>query len=91
MITNAFLIAVTSQFINFEVFNRVFKGDPSIVDCDLNSTACSDGVVAWSTSPFDLTALLKPLDNKDETFFPVYSAMTLEKYVDGEVVSYIHI
>ena len=89
VITNAFLIAVTSQFINFEVFDRAFKDDP-MTDCHFNDTsACSDGVVAWSTSPFTMTDLLKPLKDSDETLFPILSVMKLQKYDGGEVVSLV--
>ncbi len=89
VITNAFLIAVTSQFINFEVFNRVFKDDPQ-VQCSFNDTSlCSDGVVAWSTSPFNMTTLLTPLTGTDQTRFPVLTVMSLPKYVNGEMVSII--
>ena len=77
VVTNAFLIAFTSQFIDREVYNHLYENDEA-----------DRGFVSWATSPFNMTQLLTPVEG-NETVFPVYSVMLLEKYENGtsEVVS----
>ena len=87
VITNAFLIAFTSQFIDREVYNYVYDDDTRDAFCD-GSDDCNHGFVTWATSPFDMTALLDTVTG-NETNFPVYSATRLPQYNNesNEVVS----
>ena len=80
VVTNALLIAVTSQFIDRELFNRAYKDDPEY-------TAGNGSYVRWATSEFKLSKLLQSSAPDMATNFPVYSAQLLEAYdKDGNVV-----
>ena len=92
VVTNALLIAVTSQFIDREVYKYNSQYHTSAEnECQArNITGC--GFVTWATSAFPLTNLL--LNGTDQTNnpvqstnFPVYRSQSLKKYVNGEVVS----
>ncbi|XP_011409598.1 PREDICTED: anoctamin-7-like [Amphimedon queenslandica] len=73
VVTNALLIAVTSQFIDRELFDRVYKDEP-----EYNS---GDGSYArWATSEFQFTNLLRSVDDSGKTTFPVFTAQQLYEY-----------
>lgn len=83
VVTNALLIAVTSQFIDREVYKYNSQYLTSAEnECPVNDTC---GFVTWATSGFPLTNLL-PGTNQ-VTNFPVYRSQSLKKYENGEVVS----
>ena len=74
VVTNALLIAVTSQFIDRELFNRAYKDE-------------NGSYVRWATSEFNLSKLLQSSAPDMATNFPVYTAQILEEYDDsGNVV-----
>ena len=89
VISNAFIIAITSQFIDRLMFQYVYdnnethallcnSGSVDIPGCMENRTL---GFVAWSTSPFRLSTLLTPIDeDTDNTVFPYYELQVLEQY-----------
>ena len=80
VVTNALLIAVTSQFIDRELFNRAYKDDP-----EYNNDTGS--YVRWATSEFKLSKLLQSSAPDMATNFPVYTAQILEEYDNsGNVV-----
>ena len=94
VVTNALLIAVTSQFIDREVFNYNSQYHTSAEnECQArNITPTTDcGFVTWATSAFPLTNLLNGTDGTGDpdqsTNFPVYRSQSLKKYVNGDVVS----
>ncbi|XP_019861048.1 PREDICTED: anoctamin-7-like isoform X1 [Amphimedon queenslandica] len=76
VVTNALLIAFTSQFIDRELFDRVYKNEP-----EFNSGR--GGFVRWATSSFSLTALLQSATPNGDTNFPVYTAQSLLAF-DGD-------
>ena len=84
VVTNALLIAVTSQFIDRELFNRAYKDDP-----EYNNG--SGSYVRWATSEFHFSNLLKPIDSEGRTTFPVFTAQQLYEYhnMTGDIVSYL--
>ena len=87
VISNAFLIAFTSEFIDLEVYRRVYS-DELQQPCYLENSSCSDGVVAWSTSAFSLSNLLQPIEGTNgETTFPFLSVMRTKLYENGNIVS----
>lgn len=70
VVTNALLIAITSQFIDRELYANVYSSD--------NMTG---GFVNWATSEFTLQSLLTPTFPGDNvTSFPVYTALDLDLY-----------
>ena len=80
VVTNAFLIAFTSQFIDREVYNYVFEDDVREAACNEDPSTCEDkGFVTWATSSFDMTALLRPQDG-NETNFPFLSILQLRQF-----------
>ncbi len=82
VLTNGLLIAVTTQFIPFEVYIHGGYSDQyknSIENTAFgNATRTHDlsGYIQWSVSPFPLSALL------DGQAFPAYSAHALVMYDD---------
>lgn len=77
VVTNAFLIAFTSQFIDREVYNHVYKDEGT-------------GFIDWATSPFTMSTLLEPAEpGSDESSFPILTVLKLELYNNEtkEVVS----
>ena len=76
VVTNALLIAVTSQFIDRELFNRVYKDN-----AEYNSGR--GGFALWATSNFSLTALLQSDTANGPTNFPVYTAQTILEFDDS--------
>ena len=89
VISNAFIIAITSTFIDREVFRNVYDtNETQTLLCNSGSVRvenCTEdpilGFVAWSTTPFPLTTLLEPLtDVENNTAFPVYRRQRLEDY-----------
>lgn len=84
VVTNALLIAVTSQFIDREVYKYNSQYHTSAEsECPANNTEC--GFVTWATSAFPLTNLLPGINQS--TNFPVYRSQSLKKYENGDVVS----
>ena len=83
VVTNALLIAVTSRFIDHELFNRVYKDDPEYSN--------GNGSFAhWSTSEFKFTDLLRSVNDAGRTTFPVFTAQQLYQYNDdGDIVSLV--
>ena len=80
VVTNAFLIAFTSQFIDREVYNYVYEDDTRASACEDNPDNCEDnGFVTWATSSFDMTALLRP-QKGNETNFPFLTIMQLRQF-----------
>ena len=84
VITNAFLIAVTSQFINREVYNYVFRESYVMEVCG-NNTDCTLGFVKWSTSEFTMTSLLVSTSSTtnpptNNTAFPLYTVQELPQF-----------
>ena len=81
VVTNALLIAVTSQFIDRELFNRVYKDDPEY-------NTGNGSYARWATSEFQFTNLLRSVDDSGRTTFPVFTAQGLYEYsVEGDIVS----
>lgn len=81
MVTNAFLIAVTSQFVPFEVYTRGgYNVDyqNNLGESDLPTLA---GYVNWSVSPFLVDVLF------NGSAFPAPSALELQLYNGSEVVT----
>lgn len=88
VLTNAFLIAVTSSFINRTVYDLVYNNNKTHAElCESGSVrveGCQDslGLVAWSTSPFDLSTLLQPTGSNESEItlsnFPFYSVQTMK-------------
>ena len=90
VVTNAFLIAFTSQFIDREVYNAVYQEQTRELHCPDDPDNCPQGVVAWATSPFQMTSLLQLIKGRgNETTFPIYTVQQLPLYSNetGEVVS----
>ena len=84
IITNGFLIAVTSQFIDREVYNSIFQEDYEMEVCG-NSTDCTLGFVKWSTSEFEMTSLLATTSSSssagtNNTAFPLFTVQQLPLY-----------
>ena len=84
IITNGFLIAVTSQFIDREVYNHIFQAEYEMEVCG-NNTDCTLGFVKWSTSEFEMTALLTTTSasssvGTNNTAFPLYTVQQLPLY-----------
>ena len=83
VVTNALLIAVTSQFIDRELFNRVYKDDPEY-------NTGNGSFARWATSEFPFTNLLRSVDDDGSTTFPVFTAQQLYEYNDnGDIVSLV--
>ena len=91
VVTNGLLIAFTSDFIDREVYFKVYSDQPLNECLSGNGTAvenCPHGLVTWSTSPFKLTSLLQPLKGSHgETTFPILSVLKTPLYNDGNIVS----
>ena len=84
VVTNAFLIAVTSSFIDREVYNYVYNDIAPSLYCPEDPSNCEKGFVTWATSSFTLGSLLHPIFNgSDLTSFPVYTAHDLALYTDN--------
>ena len=86
VVTNALLIAITSQFIDREVYRYNYRD--TATDCNnsslvVNNTDC--GFVSWATSGISMSTLLE--SDTDETAFPVYTVQLLPAYENGEIVS----
>ena len=84
VITNAFLIAVTSQFIDREAYNNIFQEDYEMEVCG-NNTDCTLGFVKWSTSEFPMTSLLVSTSSSsslgtNNTAFPLFTVQQLPLY-----------
>ena len=83
VLTNGLLIAITAQFIPFQVYVRGGYSAEYIKSIENSSfgrdTKVHDlsGYIQWSTSPFALSRLL------DGQAFPAYSAQALEMYDDS--------
>ena len=83
MVTNGLLIAITTQFIPFEVYIRGGYSDQyknSIENSTFgNATRTHDlsGYIQWSVSPFPVNSLL------DGQAFPAYSTHALVMYDDN--------
>ena len=81
VVTNAFLIAVTSQFIPFEVYTRGGYNQEyqnNVGQADLPTLA---GYVNWSVSPFEVDVLF------NGSAFPALSALELQLYNGSDVVT----
>ena len=85
IVTNAFLIAVTSQFIDRELYSYVFQESYEMEVCGNNTDSCTLGFVKWSTSEFPMSSLLAttsftthpPTNN---TAFPLFTVQQLPLY-----------
>ena len=88
VVINALIIAFTSSFIDREVYERLY-GNQLPEDCNSaatnNATDCTQlGIVAWSTSPVNLSVLLEPREGADmETSFPFLEILKVPLYIDG--------
>ena len=87
MLTNAFLIAITSDFVNRSVYSLVYNNNKTHAElCESGSVVvegCEEslGLTAWSTSPFELSTLLQPQNsNNTLTNFPFYGVQLLHGY-----------
>lgn len=90
VLTNAFLIAITSDLINRSVYNLVYNNNKTRNElCDSGSVVvegCEDtlGLAAWSTSPFELSTLLQPGNSDEDNItlsnFPFYAVQLLHGY-----------
>ena len=90
VVTNALLIAVTSQFIDRELYSRVYSDEPcrGAPESICNTTRFDHGFVTWSTSGFSMSTLLDPLGSNNQTTFPIYTVQENRQYdSDGEIVS----
>ena len=76
VVTNALLIAITSNFVSFEVYTRGGYADhynhTGLVPNDGTADQGLSGYVNWSTTSFDI------LDLFDGDAFPAYSAQKLK-------------
>ena len=78
VVTNALLIAITSNFVGFEVYTRggyrdEYRGrSKSLVPDESNNFQGLSGYANWSSTPFRLADLV------DGSAFPSYSAQSLE-------------
>lgn len=72
VVTNALLIALTSQFIDRELFDKAFSSDSLFTN--------GRGFVTWATSDFYLVDLLNASASNTSTNFPAYSAQEILKY-----------
>ncbi len=88
VVTNAFLIAFTSQFIDREVYNHVYENDVQTQQDCTDPDGCTRGFVTWATSSYNMTVLLEPVEG-DQTVFPIFDIMSLQLYDfnTSEVVS----
>ena len=90
VLTNAFLIAITSDFINRAVYNIVYNNNKTHTElCESGSVVvegCEEtlGLAAWSTSPFELSTLLQPVNSNDSEIglsnFPFYGVQLMHGY-----------
>ena len=90
VLTNAFLIAITSDFINRAVYNIVYNNNKTHTElCESGSVVvegCKEtlGLAAWSTSPFELSTLLQPVNSNDSEIglsnFPFYGVQLMHGY-----------
>ena len=81
---NFVLIAVTSQFIDREAYNNIFQEEYEMDVCN-NITDCTLGFVKWSTSEFEMTALLASTSSSsslgtNNTAFPLFTVQQLPLY-----------
>ena len=87
VVTNAFVIAFTSSFIDRAVYNRFYREEKS-GNCSLdNAKNCSNDFVAWTTSSFSLSSLLQPKEGSPETDFPLLAVLRNPMYSNGKIVS----
>ena len=90
VVTNALLIAVTSQFIDRELYSRVYSNEPcrGAPESICNTTRFDHGFVTWSTSGFSMSTLLDSLGSNNQTTFPIYTVQQNRQYdSDGNIVS----
>ena len=78
VVTNAFLIAVTAQFVPFEVYVRGGWSSDYRDFHNLSHVPRLTGYVEWSLSNFSLNELV------DGRAFPAFTAQELPLYIDGD-------
>lgn len=89
VITNGLIIVFTSTYIDRLVYQYVYTDSDTSSSCSIEDNCSPDGgFVTWSTSSFELTALLEPNGVADKTTdFPLLSILKLPLYENGEVVN----
>lgn len=95
VITNGLIIAFTSTYIDRLVYQYVYNSAniSDLASCSVEDDCSPDrGFVTWSTSSFELKALLEPNGVADKTTdFPLLSILKLPMYENGEIVSTAHV
>jgi hypothetical protein len=88
IVTNALLIALTSNQIDKIIYNTYYSNiseyEPLLCPGGTEDNRCHHGFVTWATSEFPLMTLLdRTFPDNNITAFPVYSAHDLDAFVPG--------